>query len=368
MSVAKCSKCDTRHTRPVGRKCTRTVVVAGVPPASSTEGESPNMGNTIVGAASLLPPLQAPPPPPDFSTMFADFQQQLLTQVTTLVQSEVSKALPATAPAFDATTTSNATPSHVPVSNTTVHTPTPTVSSLRQDPTIQAAVTSRIKELEAATIQQLDTHGNNNSILTNNKIKSGRDRLRGQDIRRAYVAWPHEFISVGPSCLSVKYDDLDQAQFSAGLMSMVTNEKDLVTQQVKLKYVTKLHHDMCEVGFKTVHSANALILSQIEEQTLSWENYEELDRVRANFIFSQISAAALKNKSNSSERFPHRNNSNEKICSAFNLGKCNQSRHHSDDNGQYVKHYCSYCFSLGQRWPHTEAACRKRNGPPPTSN
>jgi len=364
MPSVKCSKCNGSHARPVGRKCTRPVVEADNITAS-TEGESSNVG-TSTGPATASLPLQAPPPN-DVLTMFADFQQQLLTQMSSLVKSEVERAVQSQ-PSVSASATQSATVLSPLLATSPAE--TPTVSSLRSDNNIQAAVSQRLQAMEQATTNNFGTNGN--ELLANNvKIKSGRERLRGQDIKRSYVAWPHEFITVGPSCASVKYDDLDQAQFSAGLLSFISSEKDHACQQIKIKYVTQLHHDMCEVGFKTVHACNAMILSRLEEQSLSWEHYDELDRVREKFIFSSLAAASLKSTNQAKSRPEIKNIQNhatEKICSAFNLGKCDQYRHHSDANGLQVKHFCSYCYTLGQRWPHTEVTCRKRTVRPPYQN
>ena len=105
MPSVKCSKCNGSHARPVGRKCTRPVVEAETNTAA-TEGEISNVG-TSVGPATASLPLQAPPPN-EVMSMFADFQQQLLTQMSSLVKSKVERAVQSQ-PSVGASATQSAT-------------------------------------------------------------------------------------------------------------------------------------------------------------------------------------------------------------------------------------------------------------------
>ena len=130
------------------------------------------------------------------------------------------------------------------------------------------------------------------------------------------------------------------------------------------------------------HAINSVILTQIEEGSLSWREPAKINEVRQKFILSSISAAAFKSSnvnfhsgtysSNSSSNSISNMQSNfvtfskyARPCSNFNLGKCDLQKQHPDSAGNTSAHICSFCYTQGKQYPHTEASCRKKSVIPP---
>ena len=72
-----------------------------------------------------------------------------------------------------------------------------------------------------------------NSKLLQGKqsVKSGRVRLGGSDHNRVYVQWPQEACFIGPSRIRVKYDELTQSQWTAGITATAAEEKNPAVQR-----------------------------------------------------------------------------------------------------------------------------------------
>ena len=375
MPVAYCRVCKKKHVRPVGRNCTSVIE-----PRDPTTEDAGHRETTTGGAASLPTQPTSPHTLPDITAMFGALSEQLMQQVTTLVQGEVKKLQSVSVPMATSPTTivhtepagshpmlAAPTPSIVPTveenSRPTSRPATiPSVPALRNDDTLQAAVSRRLTELELAIHHTLQSHGN--SLINNNSNKSGRERVPGSQIKRTYVAWPHEFVHVGSQYKKVTYDEPSQSQFSVGLLGMVNNETDTIIKEVKLKFISQLHEDICDIGFKNVHSMTAILLSKIEENQLSWNSYTNIDRAREKIIFTTVSNAAMNPQPNKNfKQVPMAEQT--VICSNFNLGKCEYEFHHIDSEGKPVKHLCSFCLSTGLRFAHSEVDCRRKTVIPP---
>ena len=314
----------------------------------------------------------------DLAAMFSAFSDSLLSKVTVLVRDEVAKNIPsnsttdttatlgpdysegANTQLLGATAAVNVTSPTLPTPRVDEPTtPSLTTATLRSDQHLQAAVTRRLAEIETATQQQMNNHGNNFAITN---IKSGRERTQGSLTKRTHVTWPQEFIH-NVSNAKLKYDDLSHAEFSLGLLHMVNSELTQNIKDNKMSFITQLHEDIVDIGFPPVHEYTGIILSKIEENILSWNDYRAIDRLREKLIFRHISNAAI-TKNNTQK---HSNVKPLVVCSTYNLGSCSHQYDHFDLNGVAVKHICSFCHSLGHTRPHSETQCRSKNRFPPTT-
>ena len=84
---------------------------------------------------------------------------------------------------------------------------------------------------------------------------SGRDRVGGADYKLIYVKWPQKSVFIGPDRKRVKYDELSQGQWTAGLTAIAAEEPNV--QQNMLTYLASLLQDVCYYGFPEGHSAHA---------------------------------------------------------------------------------------------------------------
>ena len=342
MASIQCRKCDSKHPRPVGRNCKRTIPVTDVPSTSQTPvNAASNSGVTAIDIAAIASLVTA----------------QMTEQISTVVQEQMAKHTQSL-PSVSEQTVETSVAAHQQC----------TPALLRGDNIIQSAVNDRISQLEAATAQEFQTHGKTPSIT---KIKPGRERVPGHESVRQFIQWPHELVYVGPHLKHVKYDDLSQSQFSAGMMSMVLNESNNEIKQAILKYVTDLHHDMIDIGFPTTLAINSTVLSQLEEGKLTWLDCNQIDNIKKKFILNAaLRASHLPTNSETSfnrTRVPSANNiSSINPCSNYNLGKCASQWTHRDNNGVTLKHICSFCFSRGNsNTNHPEIQCRQKSTRPP---
>ena len=340
MASAYCKKCDIKHPRPVGRNCRRQ-------PTVEPEAPTTAQAETSQGVSSI-----------DIAAIASLVTAQVSSQITDVVQAQLAKHAQPT----QQVTSDQAI---AEMSNITHQQCTPAL--LRGDNNIQSAVTQRMQQLEAATAQEFASHGK--PVI---KIKPGRERVPGHEGVVHNIRWPHELVYVGPQLKQVKYDEMNQSQFSAGLLSMANNETDPDIQKAMLAYITELHHDMITIGFPATLSINSSVLSEIENGKLAWHEYKKIDHIKQKYILNAAIEASQMPKLNESRGSQARNNnysnnSNDRFspCSNFNLGKCPFQWPHRE-NGIMSKHICSYCFSRGNHnTNHPEVQCRQKSARPP---
>ena len=109
------------------------------------------------------------------------------------------------------------------------------------------------------------------TLLQGNKqsVKSGRERIGGSDHNRVYVKWPQEACFIGPSRIRVRYDELTQALWTAGITAIAAKENNPAVQRNMFTYLASILQDVCDFGFKSCLGAHALILSNLEDQILT---------------------------------------------------------------------------------------------------
>ena len=61
-------------------------------------------------------------------------------------------------------------------------------------------------------------------------MKCCRDCIGGSDHSRIFVKWLHEACFICPSRILVRYDELTQAQWTAGITAIAAEEKNPIVQ------------------------------------------------------------------------------------------------------------------------------------------
>ena len=84
-------------------------------------------------------------------------------------------------------------------------------------------------------------------------LKTGRDRIGGANHRLIYVKWPQDDVCIGPDRKRVRYDELSQGQWTAGLTAIAAEEPNVAVQKNMLTYLVSLLQDLCNYSFPAVH-------------------------------------------------------------------------------------------------------------------
>ena len=236
------------------------------------------------------------------------------------------------------------------------------LEAIRSHPTAMRRAADRQSELQ--NILSNDIQGDSKSV----SVKSGRDRVGGAEHKLIYVRWPQEAIFIGPERRRVRYDDLDQTQWVAGLTAIAAQERDPLVQKNMLTYLAALFQDASDYSFRSAHGAHALILSMLEESRLTWDDLPGIQKVREDFSYrSHVSsdsniashAPAFKGKSNPAVRPNTSRITSRRICKNYNSGSCVHGTSHVS-NGFSYDHHCSFCATKGSRSNHPELSCRNK--------
>ena len=120
------------------------------------------------------------------------------------------------------------------------------------------------------------------------RISSGRDRTGNDGIARLFVPWPNEHCLIGIDRRKCKYDQLNQAQWQAGLMNILAMERDPLCRKTMLNHITRLSQDVVDCGFRVAKGAHAAVLIALEEGRVSWMEPEAIEGIRTRQYLSDI--------------------------------------------------------------------------------
>ena len=184
--------------------------------------------------------------------------------------------------------------------------------------------------------------------------------MGGSDHNHVYIRF------IGPSRVRVRYDELNQSEWTAGITAIAADEKNPVVQRNMFSYLASILQDVCDFGFKSCMGAHALILSNLEDQILTWEDLPAIQKVRENYSHRSLASAASNRTDwsapQSGFRARNQTSSKHRICRGFNSGLCKKDSSHVT-NGFTYDHYCSFCSQSGQKYGHSEKLCKRKTGP-----
>ena len=141
------------------------------------------------------------------------------------------------------------------------------------------------------------------------------------------------------------------AQWVSGLCSIIKDENDVKIKNHMLTYVSDLMEDCHDFGWQSAKGAHAVVLCQMEENKVNWQDTDRLDRIR---------------------RVHAQRNSNPKIqCPVGKRQKTVEfhvnftkkvrvaKKNEHENAGQLYLHVCNFCFSKGRSNPHPGKDCRR---------
>ena len=70
---------------------------------------------------------------------------------------------------------------------------------------------------------------------------------------------------IGPRRIRVRYDELTQAQRTAVINAIASEEKKTVVQRNMFSFLASILQDVCVFGFKSCLGGHALILLNLED-------------------------------------------------------------------------------------------------------
>ena len=328
-----CRVCKAHHERPVGRNCKRTQVGDAVATDGSVAGPSQVL-NTATATATATPN--------DFNAQvlksLSTISEQLVSLDGRVRQTEASLASRTTNLAVPTSPTNSSTASNVAAPNPTHVDPgvIPTIDFLRQNIEIQRQVDARVAELHST--QVLGTQG---------KLKSHRGGGPDIPIKR-YVAWPQHQLLVGPDKKRPTYDQLTPFQFMAGCLKGALDLPD-VDRMHALKYFTNLLEDASDFSFQSAKACHAVVLTTMEQDKLTWQNTDELDRLRRQHTQRHTTTVASQPAMTRSEK------QREIPCKYYNDATCSKSESHIT-RGTWYLHICAKC-----RGDHKAKHCKPKN-------
>ena len=211
--------------------------------------------------------------------------------------------------------------------------------------------------------------GMSNAHNVNTNIKSGRDRVGNPEHSNVYICWPQQCVFIGADRKRVKYEELTQSQWTAGLTTMAAQETNPQIQRNMFLFIASLLQDICDVGFTVGRGALALILVMMEESRLSWLDLAAVQEVRDKYCYRSV-VAHNSSQPILSANIPSTRNSKPRVvggaqrrsCKNFNSGSCTHAASHVTGNFLY-EHFCSHCALKGSKFPHPENRCRNKSPP-----
>ena len=212
-----------------------------------------------------------------------------------------------------------------------------TTTFLKSSRGIQHAVDRRLQELASLSERGMfkSQRGGNEQVTVPNKIP-----------------WPQNHILAGTSKSRVTYDNLSTFQWVSGFCAIIKDEKNAKTKNQMLEYMSDLMEDAQDFGWSSAKGAHAALLCRMEEGKVNWNMTEKIDRIRRAHAQKVINVPTKK-PSVDLPGVP---------CKFFQSQKCpHKSDHHTA--GQFYRHICSFCNTLGKRFHHPLKECRnsKRN-------
>ena len=319
-----CSGCGGQHKRPVGVKCQLKNNIDSDVNASDINTEvntSDTVNHDILHALTSV------------SSRLTAIEQRIQKTEDQLQKGAASFSDGVTSPA--STVASHR--SRVMDSDDEDDVVTPTTAFLKSSRGIQNAVDKRLQELASLNEQGM--------------FKSQRGGHEQVTVKHK-VPWPQNHILAGTSKSRVTYDSLSTFQWVSGFCSIIKDENNMSTKNAMLEYMSELMEDAQDFGWACAKGAHAVLLCRMEEGKVNWAKTEKIDLIRR--------AHAQKVVNNPSKK------STPELsgvpCKFFQSQKCpHKGDHHTA--GQLYKHICSFCNTLGKRFPHALKDCRNSKKP-----
>ena len=120
-----------------------------------------------------------------------------------------------------------------------------------------------------------------------------------------------------------------------------------------VSYLGDLMEDATDFSWQGAKAAHAVLLCEIEQCSLQWEDLDRIDHIRRAYAQKHVSVRSGWGKPwYHSGRKPWH-------CKNYQTGNCSHSRNH-EFNGKIQKHISSNCLAEGRQVGHPERECPHR--------
>ena len=215
----------------------------------------------------------------------------------------------------------------------------PSVSALRQNPTISQSVSQVMASYEAQAKQEASL---GKQIPTK---KSGRFNATDAITSGPELRWPNEGYQGVSGKKRTLYDELSLPEWAVGQRMNIFHIQDpAIIKKALLQTILALK-DATSLPWQAVRAAYANSMHDMEQGILTWDDQMQwsLNRLSA----SQI---AMANTNIVTTQGSHR-----KICKYYNEGTCSFDSNHGN-----FKHVCSFCARSGKNLVHSELKCHSK--------
>jgi hypothetical protein len=235
---------------------------------------------------------------------------------------------------------------------------------------IQAALMSPVQA--PSMVEALDLRGTGSfSSVPVKATNRGWARPGGENAPRVQVPWPHDFIIGQGRKSRLLYDELDIMQFVLGCISITDRADDPAVIRAMLEQLRLTHRDAQSYGFEAARFAYGVVLSQMEDGTLSWHDRSRISEERRLALVARgphsrglpvPSCGVVGVRARPASAKPHAGWQNipncpgggivTRVCDFFNQGICSRSGDHQTGNLMW-RHICKGCFA----GDHAEPSC-----------
>ena len=396
-NLAYCSKCDKKHSRPVGNRCKRLFNLSA-PAMSADQEDSVNAthrsvqqmdrGNKASRSDQILGDGAHPGPTNNLDTKLdlilrkmqdlEDKNEQLEKKInqqdpivsasqfvhsSPVAEGKLSRkagrqrvrrathqSVADSSDEEDSRFTSKPSDSHLSdISDTELSDAQPSMQFLKQDDATQRKVQRQLLKLQGQARSSHHKPGK--------RLKSGLHRA-GDNSVKLEIPWPHHHCFPGAGGNLPEYKDLSPIQFLIGFMGCIQEEHSNTVRNSMLEYGRHLLQDALETNWLTARHAHMVLLQDMERGKVTWRRPDMVEKIRI-----RNTARVIPAKSNPTNTRDNKGAAKDKICEDFNKNDCKFSSDHVV-GGQIWKHACSYCFKeVGRYCYHKTQDClRRRTG------
>ena len=216
--------------------------------------------------------------------------------------------------------------------------------------------------------------------ITSGQYDSGRREVKERQ------NWPQVMIDHILNPEPLDYDEMDWASLAAGMTGKILAEMDPAAMDIatvnKLKHLNRLANYGMKTPIKSILNFNAVLFRAVENQTLTWNNWDKIDQFHTRHLSSLTVAAVTSGAGKTAPGSSSGVASNKKpswetlrksmadhhMCFKFNKGKCDQEDDHdTNGNGKTLLHACGMCAfaSRGIVKTHGAQECKPDFWPAP---
>ena len=178
--------------------------------------------------------------------------------------------------------------------------------------------------------------------------------------------WPHTYLSQSFVSQEKKYEELSVAEFCAGYMAILENEKENGETGIMMHRIAHLKDIMyfaTQYKWSSVLNYHAACLLEVERGNLKWGR--SFHRLESTTLANNYLAPRI---AKSSARHPDLGSNKEKVlfCNAYQKEACSHTKDHQGNfygESKLLRHMCARCWQKTRtiaNHPETSSECPEK--------